>query len=158
MGHRNVQAGIYFLKENPNYQEEKPYAFRFEFGSADVPQSNMEMQKIEPITITDIRGFEQDYSLGTNGFAILKFDSNLTYEDFHDSAKVKEYYYQELENLLKSHLGASEVKVFRHGLRKRHPSFPISTGKAYDYDQPTSVAHIGREIPLNIRTIMFISD
>ncbi|KAL8731037.1 MAG: hypothetical protein Q9166_003688 [cf. Caloplaca sp. 2 TL-2023] len=143
MGSRNIQSAIYFLKENPSYQDEKPYAFRFELGSAEIPQSNMEMQRVEPISITDIRGFERHYSLDVNGFEVLELDSHLEYKDFYDSDKVK-VYLAELEDLLKRHLGASKVKVFRHGLRKRHPGFPISTGKAYEFDQPTSVAHIGK--------------
>ncbi|KAI4149667.1 MAG: hypothetical protein L6R39_002449 [Caloplaca ligustica] len=141
MSFRDVQSAIHFLKENPSYQHEKPYAFRFALSSNDIPQSNMEMQKVEPITITDIRGFEQDYSLDVNGFTILELDSKLGYHDFYDSERVK-VYFAELEDLLEYHLGASKVKVFRHGLRKRHPTFPISTGEAYHYDQPTSVAHI----------------
>lgn len=28
-------------------------------------------------------------------------------------------------------------------LRKRDSKFPVSTGEAYEYDQPTSVAHVG---------------
>lgn len=115
MGPRNVQSAIHFLKENPAYQEEKPYAFRFELDTAEVPQSNMQMRKIEPITITDIRGSEDRYSLETNGFTVLRLDSRLVYDDFHDSKKV-EVYLNELETLLKSHLGAFQVKVFRHGV------------------------------------------
>ena len=75
----------------------------------------MEMQKIEPITISDIRGFEHEYTLDINGFAILEFNSQLYYDGFHDSEKVK-IYFNELEDLLRSHLGAFEVKVFRHGV------------------------------------------
>ncbi|KAL8963646.1 MAG: hypothetical protein Q9193_000115 [Seirophora villosa] len=138
---KDVQSAIHFLKESPSYQHEKPYAFRFGLGSVDIPQSNMEMQIVKPITITDIRGYERDYALDVNGFTILELDSECGYEDFHDPEKVK-LYLGELEDLLQSHLGAFKVKVFRHGLRKRHPDFPVSTGQAYDYDQPTSVAHI----------------
>lgn len=81
----------------------------------DIPQSNMRMQKVEPITISDIRGSEQDFSLDVNGFTILKLDGKLGYKDFHDPEMVKVYFH-ELEDLLKTYLGASRVKVFRHGV------------------------------------------
>ncbi|KAI4195847.1 MAG: hypothetical protein LQ346_003338 [Caloplaca aetnensis] len=139
---QHVESAIHFLQENPSYRHEKPYAFRFAPGPIDIPQTNMQMQKVEPIAIADIRGSEHDFSLDPNGFTILKLDSELEYAGFHDPEKVKVYFH-EVEGLLKLHLGASEVKVFRHGLRKRDPGFPISTGEAYHYDQPTSVAHIG---------------
>jgi len=33
-------------------------------------------------------------------------------------------------------------------LRKRHPTFPISTGRDYQYAQPNTTAHIGESISL----------
>lgn len=132
---------MYFLKRSDVFQTEKPYAFRFPVESEDIQQTNMEMERKGPILITNMRGFEKSFSIETNGFAVLNLQSELAYEDFYDAAKVSTYF-RELEALLKSHLGASHVEVFRHGLRKRHPVFPISTGEKYEYDQPTSVAHI----------------
>jgi hypothetical protein len=35
------------------------------------------------------------------------------------------------------------VQIFEHLLRKRHEIFPISKGEPYQYNQPTSIAHIG---------------
>ena len=115
MGSRNIQSAIHFLRENPCFKEEKPYAFRFDLESAGVPQSNMEMREVKPISITDMRGFEHNFSLEANGFAVLGLDSKLSYSDYHDAEKLKVYFH-ELEELLKAYLGAREVKVFRHGV------------------------------------------
>ncbi|KAL8833096.1 MAG: hypothetical protein Q9170_004505 [Blastenia crenularia] len=133
MGSRDVQSAIHFLKPNSLYRHEKPYAFRFELSSDDIPQSNMEMQKIEPINITDIRGSERDYSLDVNGFTIVRFESSLEYQDFYDPEKVK-IYLGELEELLKSYLKASEVKVFRHGI-------PLPMKKSKKSDANTAKTH-----------------
>lgn len=111
----SVNASIYFLKKDPLHEEEKPYAFRYELNTEDVPQSNMEMEKIEDIPITDIRGIENEFTLDVCGFAVLKLECESQYEDFHDPLGV-EGYFRELENLLKKNLGASKVEVFRHGV------------------------------------------
>ena len=58
-----IRANIHFLKTDARYQKEKPYAFRYELDTKDIPQSNMEMEKVEGILIRDIRGLEPEYSL-----------------------------------------------------------------------------------------------
>lgn len=111
-----VQANIHFLKTDARYQKEKPYAFRYELDAEDVPQSNMEMEKVEGILITDIRGLEREYSLDLNGFTVLEHQSALEYGDYYDPSRVW-VYFRELEDLLKTHLNASKVEIFRHGVR-----------------------------------------
>jgi hypothetical protein len=83
------------------------------------------------------------YSLEKHGFEILKLSQDLEYDSFFTEAGLSRYF-KILEDFLKKKLHASEVRVFRHGLRKRHPKFPVSTGESYEYDQPTSVAHVGQ--------------
>lgn len=111
-----IQANIHFLKGNPRHQQEKPYAFRYELETDDIPQSNMEMEKVEGVIITDIRGLEHEYSLDSNGFAVLRHQSALEYRDYYDPNKVW-IYIRELEDLLKISLNARKVEVFRHGVR-----------------------------------------
>ena len=146
MSHNAAQANfvvssIYFLKRSPKLLEEKPYAFRFELDNDDIPQTNMTMEENEGIAIADIRGREDAFTLKKNGFEIMELRSKLAYEDFNDENKIP-IYLVELEELLQRRLGASQVVVFRHGIRKRHPDFPVSTGREYQFDQPTSVAHV----------------
>jgi hypothetical protein len=136
----DVSTSIYFMKKTNLHDVEKPYAFRY--AVEGIKQTNMEMEKVADIAIVDIRGKEEMYSLEEHGFEILKLSQEPGYDSLFNEAGLSRYF-EILEDLLKKRLGASEVRVFRHGLRKRHPEFPVSTGESYEYDQPTSVAHIG---------------
>jgi hypothetical protein len=75
----------------------------------------MTMKKRDHIEISDIRGREKSFSLDRHGFEVLLHESKLAYEDFYHPEKVS-VYLRELEFLLKSHLNASHVEVFRHGV------------------------------------------
>ena len=138
---KSVTAAIHFLKPSPDFSNTKPYAFKYGLESEGIPQTNMEMEEVKDISVFDMRGNEGSFTLETHGFEIIRLQSRLTYNDFFHTSRLPTYF-QELEVLLGQRLGASEAKVFRHGIRKRHPTFPISTGRGYSYDQPTSVAHI----------------
>jgi hypothetical protein len=136
----DVSTSIHFMKKTNLHDVEKPYAFRYAVDG--FKQTNMEMEKVEEIAVANIRGREQTYSLEEHGFEILKLSEEPDYDSFFSEAGLS-HYFEALEILLKKRLCASEVRVFRHGLRKRHPKFPVSTGESYEYDQPTSVAHVG---------------
>ena len=136
-----VSASIHFLEKDPVFEKEKPYAFRFDLEDESIPQTNMKMQEHTGIHIKNIRGNEHAFSLDRQGFEVMRLRSKLRYEDFGSATKLP-IYFTELEELLKKQLGATKAIMFRHGVRKRHPQFPISTGQRYDYDQPTSVAHV----------------
>lgn len=135
-----IHTGLYFLKRDDLHKTEKPYAFKFPMKDG-FRQSNMQHERIEGIPVTDMRGFERSFTIESNGFTVFKVDSGLNYEDFPGASKVSPYF-RKMETLLKSHLGASRVEVFRHCIRKRHPAYPVSTGETYVYDQPTTVVHI----------------
>ncbi|KAI4218170.1 MAG: hypothetical protein LQ349_008829, partial [Xanthoria aureola] len=66
----------------------------------------------------------------------------MLYRDFSDPERVNAIYLHGVATHLKEMLGARHVQIYEHMIRKRHPDFPISTGKEYQYDQPTSQAHI----------------
>ena len=112
---RMVNASLYFLRTDPIHRAEKPYAFRYEIGTDEVPQSNMEMERRDNIQIADLRGIEKHFTLETHGFTILRLESQLKYEDFYNQKKIGTYFC-ELEDLLATQLKASTVKVFRHGV------------------------------------------
>jgi hypothetical protein len=135
-----TNAPIHFLKKDDLHEVEKPYAFRFPVKN--IAQTNMEMERVDSIPIEDVRGRESDFTLHNNGFTVLKMGQDLEYESYFDELQVPRYF-QAVEELLKQHLNATHAKVFRHGIRKRHAEFPTSTGSKYEYDQPTSVAHVG---------------
>lgn len=114
----SVEASLHFLKKSPLYEEEKPYAFRYELTTDDVPQSNMEMEKIDCVPIINMRTIQDKLSLEVNGFEVVEIESKLSYEDFFDPSKI-EIYFRELERLLQLRLGASKVEVFRYGVQQR---------------------------------------
>lgn len=93
------------------------------------------------MAIVNMRAAEDVFTLEKNGFEVMELRRKLAYEDFDDESKILGYL-KEVEELLQRRLGANQVFVFRYGLRKRHPEFPISTGREYQFDEPTSVAHV----------------
>lgn len=114
-GVSEVQTSIHFLKKTTLYETEKPYAFRYHDDNIDVPQSNMRMENHHKITVTNLRSYGSPLSFEQNGFAVLNLQSQLNPEDFYDTQRLP-VYFRELEDLLKSWLGADHVKVFRHGV------------------------------------------
>jgi hypothetical protein len=112
---KHVRGSVYFLERNELYNREKPYAFRYSVESEVVPQTNMNHTPVHNIPITDIRGSEAQFSIEENGFAILNHYSELPYEDFYNPQKVN-LYLRELEKVLKGHLGAEQVEVFRYNV------------------------------------------
>ena len=138
---KTVSASIHFLMRNPEYLETKPYAFQYKLENTGIGQTNMEMEEVQNVEVMDMRSCKHRFTFESHGFETITLQSHLSHEDFAQEDKLSVYFH-ELEGLLKQRLGASSVKIFRHGIRKRYASFPISTGAAYHYDQPTSVAHI----------------
>ena len=157
-----IKGGAYFLRPNEKFKVGKPYAFKFPVPDDAVQQTNMEFEKVV-ISATNMRGFEKSFTLESNGFTVISFNSGLQYEDFHDEKSIRPYF-EQLESWLKDHLGARHVEIFRHGvnllnqtieseelqylifdlqIRKRHAAYPVSTGEIYEFDQPTTIAHIG---------------
>ncbi|KAL1605447.1 hypothetical protein SLS60_004997 [Paraconiothyrium brasiliense] len=146
-----VRGSIYFLNLDDRYKKEKPYAFRYPVRG--VEQTNMRMTPTEGIRIKDIRGRENDFTFDKDGFTVANVDHGVSYSDFFTEQGLKSYF-KVMECMLQSLLGAEKVHIFRHGIRKRHVEFPVSTGQPYEYDQPTSVAHIDttpKEAQMEIR-------
>ncbi|GAB7348199.1 hypothetical protein MBLNU459_g6203t1 [Dothideomycetes sp. NU459] len=134
-----LTTGVYFLKKNSLYDEEKPYSLRFT-PPTGFPRSNISLE-FHDITVQDARPFKDELSLEKNGYAIMDLHTEMNYDDFDDETKIKEVYLSEVSNVLRKYLGATSVQIFEHTVRKRHDTFPISTGEPYKYNQPTSMAH-----------------
>lgn len=139
-----VLSETHFLQRDPLYDVEKPYSLRFTPPST-FPRANIKLEK-HTIQITDIRTRTKPLTFLNHGFALLPFTSSMHYADFDDDEIVKRVYLREAANLLRDHLGAEKVQVFEHTVRKRHETFPISTGEAYRWNQPTSIAHVDTTI------------
>lgn len=114
-----IHTDMYFLKKDNLHTIEKPYAFRYPIEDDDsIPQTNMKMGQ-RSLTVTDMRGTEDKFKIDTDGFEILRHESALDYEGFYDTERVT-IYLRELEVLLKRHLKATYVEVFRHGVSYLH--------------------------------------
>ncbi|KAK4197148.1 hypothetical protein QBC40DRAFT_267866 [Triangularia verruculosa] len=139
----NIHSTMWFLERLPLYNTEKPYTMRYN-PEDGIPQSNF--YKVErPITVKSMRDpLAGPFRLGECGFQLVELNSRLTSDEFWDNEKVQTIYVQEVKDLLKEKFGAKYVHVLDYAVRKRHESFPISTGEEYEYDQPTALAHIGK--------------
>jgi hypothetical protein len=111
----DVLTDLIFLKRDSKFLTEKPYRLRYDPGG-EFPRTNCETQVQTDVLVRDIRGSEAKYTLNRNGFQVLRMNSKLTPEEFHDRELVKGIYYEELSDLLKRELGAKKVEILEHGV------------------------------------------
>ncbi|RFU75259.1 hypothetical protein TARUN_7001 [Trichoderma arundinaceum] len=72
------------------------------------------------VTIHDVAGEEDKYTLDKNGFQIYRHPS--VEKDFVDDEQIKALYYPETEQLLKDVTGASKIFIFDHTIRRPSPN------------------------------------
>ena len=77
---------VYFLKYNNKFKFEKPYTFKFASLYYNRPLINIEFD-YRVISIADIRGNKELFSLKTNGFSILNIENHLIYDDYYNLAR-----------------------------------------------------------------------
>lgn len=77
-----------------------------------------------PISLTDIRGQETQYTLDNAALQILSsIPTSTTYDTYTDDAAVQSTYYPEVEALLLSHIpDAHKVVIFDHTIRRQDGS------------------------------------
>lgn len=107
---RDVSATIYFLQRNQAWKYIKSY--NLEFESEIVASSNIKTQKVEGISVKDLRGIEHLFTFHRNGFAILEAESTMVYEDFSDLDKIERIYCQEVGQCLLQYMRAVSVQIF----------------------------------------------
>jgi hypothetical protein len=78
--------------------------------------SNKRPHKPHPFTISDIRGDEHLFTLDNAGFQYCVSPS--AESAFTDDQRIRETYYRECEELVKSVTGARAVHVFNHKVRR----------------------------------------
>jgi hypothetical protein len=69
-----------------------------------------------PVTIHDVAGDEDKYTLDVHGFQFVKHESKE--KEFLDVEKIKTDYYAETEQLVKDITGCSRTYVFNHAVRR----------------------------------------
>lgn len=140
-----LNTHTHFLKRLPLYSEEKPYSLRYTPPSG-FSRANIEVER-HAILVEDIRPRLALLSLAKDGCEVLPIASRMEYTDFNDEEKTKAVYLHDVADLLCQRLGAQRVQIFEHTVRRRHAEFPISTGEAYRWNQPTSIAHVDTTLP-----------
>ncbi|MCJ1260728.1 hypothetical protein MMC22_000590 [Lobaria immixta] len=119
---------MHFLEDNNVFQSEKSYLLAFE-PPERISKLNMTLQEHNDVLVKDIRGQEHDSIFDETGYAILNFQSQIQYKDFHDEKKINHIYLKEVAENLKAFLGTMRVQIYEHLLRKVDALFPISTGQ-----------------------------
>ncbi|SPO03436.1 uncharacterized protein DNG_06119 [Cephalotrichum gorgonifer] len=137
---RAVETEMCFLKRDALWDHEKPYRMRY-VPIGNVPKTNFLLETI-PVRVRDARNARPTLSLDTNGFEFHDLSSELDYDEFFDYDRVRSVYMREVQDLLKKVCRAKHVHPLDYELRRRHESFPISTGKSYAFGQPNLIAHI----------------
>lgn len=136
---RTIESYMYFLARNDLYETEKPYGVRYK-PDEDIPQTNIIMDK-QNIHAESMRN-GAEYRLNECGFQVIDFPSKMSYDDFWNHERIQATYLGEVKAALKRELGAKFIHILDYTVRRRDNTFPISTGQEYEYDQPTSMAHV----------------
>lgn len=92
------------------------------------------------VTVHDIRGEQDSYTLDKQGFQIYPHTSQE--KDFLDDDKIKAEYYAEVEQLLKDATGATRVFIFDHTIRRQANDTRSSSGTAPPLRGPVTRVHI----------------
>jgi len=136
----DLEADMYFLSRDPTFNTVKPYSLRYP-PHGDLPQSNIARTK-ETIMLRNFRDYKNSLPFDQCGFGLMEMESRMTFGDFADADTLSEVYAEEIRERLKAKLSAKHVFVMDYAVRRRDATFPISTGKDYEHDQPTRMAHI----------------
>lgn len=136
-----VLGKMHFLARDPKYAHEKPYTLRYTPApESGIPQTNI--ARVEhPIVFHDWRGRE-DLRYEECGFGLAKLDEALPYDDFASSSQIEGVHAPRVLQAVRSALGAASAELVDYVVRRRHASWPVSTGEPYAFQQPASRAHI----------------
>jgi hypothetical protein len=107
---QDVQASLYFIARDPLYRKEKPYVLKY--TSETTPISNYVTERVDNILIKDLRDIEDSFTFKQNGFAVLKIESTMAYEDFQEEQKILDIYFSEVANALLEYTHGVSVHLF----------------------------------------------
>lgn len=108
----DVKTVLNYFKENEDGSPPHP-------TYVDRPETYDRPFEPHQITVKDIAGEEDRYSLDKNGFQIYAHVASE--KAFLDDDKIKAGYYAETERLLRDATGASKVFIFDHTVRRQPP-------------------------------------
>ncbi|VUC20826.1 unnamed protein product [Clonostachys rosea] len=113
----SIITSLNYTAPLPLYKTEKP--FYSNVPAPDGRQSNQVAWSYPDIQIRDIRSQLEEFTLDTHGFEVVKYGIEGIEENFDSDKWIEQNYYPVVHDLLKSHFGATSVKIFDHTVRKR---------------------------------------
>ncbi|KAK3384247.1 hypothetical protein B0T24DRAFT_588827 [Lasiosphaeria ovina] len=113
------QARLVYLQWKDLYTKEKPFqVFANVPAGSDEKLTNLVFEPGPPVTIHDLRGHEDGFSLDGNGFTVIRDEMPGSY-DLDSRECMKNDVVPYLEDLVKRHVeGADFVRCFDWGFRK----------------------------------------
>lgn len=161
---QDVRASIWFLEENALYATVKPYTLAFT-PEPEIPRENIQRREVS-LTISDLRGNERMFTVDRNGFMVLNFPDQHKKVDWDNKSEVIDVHYPNIVAQIQDAFPEAQCVALRHQvspvtlvhckgfnyllsfllyqIRKRHSTFPKSTGTDYTYGQPLRAAHVGK--------------
>ena len=103
---------MHFLTRDKLYEHEKPYQLQYA-AAEGIPKSNFRLEKQESIKVNSLRGREQEFSFEKNGFAVLKIDEDVPYDDFSNPPGIRRYL-DIVASSLQKFLEADKVQIFQY--------------------------------------------
>ncbi|RDX50336.1 hypothetical protein OH76DRAFT_471304 [Lentinus brumalis] len=127
---------------------EEAYRYIYLTPPPGKPEHNLGEDQ-RPVVVHDARGREDEFSLDKNGFQFVRHAS--AEAEFVDEERIKEVYYKEAEELLKSVTGAKRVLIFDHTIRRhagKDGSIPRTEGRG-----PVERVHIDQTYEASIKRV-----
>ena len=103
---------MHFLARDDLYKTEKPYQLKYA-ANPGIPKSNLRLENKNPIKISNIRGQEGNFSLEKTGFAVLRMDKEIPYDDFNSPEGIRRYLDAVTESV-RNLLDAGKVQAFQY--------------------------------------------
>ena len=125
-----VETSLNFLKRDELYEHEKPYQLKYA-AAEGIPISNLRLEKQDNIKITSIRDREAQFSFEKNGFAVLRMNEEISYDDLSNPGGIRRYL-DIVSGNLKNLLGADKVQASQYVVRLelRLLPFPLTVRRS----------------------------
>ena len=115
--HQEVRASVWFLEEKDLYATVKPYSLAFT-PEAQIPRENID-RKERSVPISDLRNYEQIFSLDRNGFMVLEFQDEHDEVDWSNETRVKDMHYSRVISEVERVLPESRCVALHHQVSSR---------------------------------------
>ncbi|KAL7928349.1 hypothetical protein V8C35DRAFT_318437 [Trichoderma chlorosporum] len=141
-----MESQVWYLKDDPKWEKEKPYYSNIPFEHPDAKQTNLETEPSN-VSVVDIRGREGEFDLEQHGFCVVRTDlddiDNI-YPNFADPCWVQDNYYARLEKWMRAAIGDDKIRriyIYDHTVRRRDPGLAVESRGTEGALQPVLAAH-----------------